>query len=323
MNHLPEGELHLALARHAIDRDYLRRSNPELFDELWAEPSTRVIAMHNGQVLLRADALSQGPQLQLHEVGAVPSAQLRAYLGKTTVATESEPVGTPIVLAVLGDNAAAQLEPRELAWHSLRKSGFGLSERDTGIFTQALALANWHEAHIHCPRCGTPTLVTMGGWVRRCFKDDAELYPRTDPAIIVAITDSEDRILLGSQGVWEENRWSILAGFVEPGESLNAAVIREMFEEAGVVVEHPQYLGSQAWPFPYSLMLGFAARLSAKSPTHIADGVEIEMLRWFTREELAAEASELLLPARISIARAIIERWYGQSLESATELTQS
>jgi NAD+ diphosphatase len=320
MNHQPDGELNLALARHAIDRDYLSRTRPELFDELWADPSTRVIAMHAGQVLLGDDAASAS--LKLHPVEAVPSAQLRVYLGKTTDASETEPVGTPVVLAVLGDNSASQLQPDASAWHTLRKSGLGLSDRDTGIFTQALAIANWHQTHVHCPRCGTPTVVEQGGWVRRCFADDTELYPRTDPAIIVAVTDAKDRILLGSQGVWEHNRWSILAGFVEPGESLNAAVIREMFEEAGVVVEHPKYLGSQAWPFPYSLMLGFSATLSPNSPEHIADGIEIEKLRWFSREEIAAEAAELKLPARISIARAIIERWYGGELTTGTELAE-
>ncbi len=318
MNHLPNGELNLALARHAIDRDYLSRTRPELFDELWADPDTRVIAMHSGQVLLQDGVDSAS--LKLHTVESVPSAQLRVYLGKTTEETTTEPIGTPVVLAVLGDNSAMQLEPDASAWHTLRKSGLGLSDRDTGIFTQSLAIANWHQTHVHCPRCGMPTVVEQAGWVRRCFSDDTELYPRTDPAIIVAVTDDQDRILLGSQGVWEHNRWSILAGFVEPGESLNAAVIREMFEEAGVVVEHPQYLGSQAWPFPYSLMLGFTAKLSANSPAHIADGIEIEKLRWFSREEIAAEAAELKLPARISIARAIIERWYGGQLETGTEL---
>jgi NAD+ diphosphatase len=132
------------------------------------------------------------------------------------------------------------------------------------------------------------------------------------------VIDDEERILLGSQGVWEENRWSILAGFVEPGESLDAAVKREMFEESGLHVTQPQYLASQSWPFPYSLMLGFTAR--AEGDQHLkADGVEIEKLRWFTRAELQAEASQLLLPNRISIARAIIEHWYGGPLVSKSE----
>lgn len=322
MKLLPEGELDLVLARHAVDRDYLSRSHPELFDELWSNPHTRVLAMHKGSVLLQQNGDVAIPALQLLEVDRVPSAQLRVYLGKSTVAVGSEPAGMPIVLAVLSDNSAKQLEPRSEAWHGLRKSGAGLNERDAGIFTQALAIANWHETHQFCPKCGTPTVVEQGGWVRRCFKDSNEIYPRTDPAIIVAVLDEHDRILLGSQGVWEENRWSILAGFVEPGESLNAAVVREMFEESGLTVEHPQFLGSQAWPFPFSLMLGFAAKVSANSQPLVADGIEIEKLRWFSREELRAEAHTLLLPNRISIARAIIEKWFGGQILSATEAGQ-
>lgn len=322
MKHLPEGELDLVLARHAVDRDYLSRSHPELFDELWSNPQTRVLAMHKGAVLLQQDGDAVVPALRLLEVDRVPSAQLRVYLGKTTVSVGSEPAGMPVVLAVLSDNSAQQLEPRAEAWHGLRKSGAGLNERDAGLFTQALAIANWHETHQFCPKCGTPTVVEQGGWVRRCFKDSNEIYPRTDPAVIVAILDEHDRILLGSQGVWEENRWSILAGFVEPGESLNAAVVREMFEESGLTVEHPQFLGSQAWPFPFSLMLGFAARVSADSQPLVADGIEIEKLRWFSREELQAEAHKLLLPNRISIARAIIEKWFGGEIHSASEAGQ-
>ena len=322
MSHLPEAELNLILARHAIDRDYLSRSNPDLFDDLWKNPQTRVLAMHNGQVLLQQIESKTVAALKLLEVDAVPSAQLRVYLGKTTEGSSFEPEQTPVVLVVLSQNAAAILEPDSQQWHNLRKSGAGLSDRDAGLFTQALALANWHATHVHCARCGTPTVVEQGGWVRRCFKDDQESYPRTDPAIIVAVLDDQDRILLGSQGVWEENRWSILAGFVEPGESLNAAVVREMFEECGLTVEDPQYLGSQAWPFPYSLMLGFAARVGSASGQLKADGVEIEKLRWFSRSELEAEASNILLPNRISIARAIIEKWLGKEIESATELGQ-
>ncbi len=319
MRHLPEGEMNLVLARHAVDRDYLSRSRPELFDELWQNPLTRVLAMHEGQVLLVESGGQVQAALRLLEVDAVPSAQLRVYLGKSLDASAGEPAQTPVVLAVLSKNAADLVESDPQKWHNLRKSGAGLSDRDAGLFTQALALANWHETHKHCPRCGTPTVVEQGGWVRRCFKDDQETYPRTDPAIIVAVIDAQDRILLGSQGVWEHNRWSILAGFVEPGESLGAAVVRELFEESGLVVEDPQYLGSQAWPFPYSLMLGFSARVSEASPAMVADGIEIEKLRWFSREELGAQAHEMLLPNRISIARAIIERWYGEELVSATE----
>jgi NAD+ diphosphatase len=221
-----------------------------------------------------------------------------AYLGK------DQETGLAIILA---ESPSVEGE-----WHNLRKSGLGLSPRDAAIFTQGLALYNWHKTHEFCPRCGTRTVVERAGWSRRCPADNSELFPRTDPAIIVGVIDSEDRILLGSQGVWEENRYSILAGFVEPGESLEAAVAREMQEEAGILVANPIYLGSQAWPFPFSLMLGYTAQYVGG--TVVPDGEEIVKLRWFTKSELKAEAKTLLLPGKLSIARAIIEHWLGEEL---------
>ena len=295
--------LNLPLARSTVDRDYLARDRPELFDELWADETTRVLVMHQGRVLLEDKALL------LLSVEKVPTASFRVYLGRDHQG--------PLVLAVLSDNAATEIEPNQDAWHHLRRTGAGLDDRDAGLFTQSLALANWHETHKYCPNCGTPTLIESGGWVRRCFADDSEHFPRTDPAVIVSVTDQQDRILLGSQGAWEDNRWSILAGFVEAGESLEAAVKREMFEEAGVRVDDPQYLGSQAWPFPRSLMVGFTAK--AQSSDIVPDGAEIERLRWFSREELLAEAESLLLPNRVSIARAILEHWLGAEIVSASE----
>ena len=286
-----------------FDRDYLSRTRPELFDELWADSSTRVLPMFDSAVLL------SGGELKLLPVEQVPSAKYRVYLGRDEVG--------PIVLTVLSENGAKELEPAAEEWVHLRKSGAGLSPLDAELFTQSLAISNWHETHQHCTRCGTPTVIESGGWVRRCFKDDVEHFPRTDPAVIVAVIDDQDRILLGSQGSWESNRWSILAGFVESGESLEQAVKREMFEESGLIVGEIQYLFSQPWPFPYSLMAGFTAR--ALTSDLNPDGVEIERLRWFTREELAAEASALLLPNRISIARKIIEHWFGGQLVSASE----
>lgn len=297
--------LHLPLARSDVDRDYLSRDRPELFDELWVDENTRVLAMFQGRVLITNN------ELVLMRVDAVPSAQYRVYLGRDSQG--------PLVLAVLTENAANLLQPEQSAWHQLRKTGAGLNDRDAGLFTQSLALANWHESHQYCPNCGTPTAIESGGWARRCFADGTEHFPRTDPAVIVSVVDENDRILLGSQGSWEDNRWSILAGFVEAGESLEAAVRREMFEEAGVRVDQVTYLGSQAWPFPRSLMVGFTAK--ALSVDFVPDGVEIERLRWFTREELAAQAKDLLLPNRVSIARSILEHWFGAELVSASELS--
>jgi NAD+ diphosphatase len=311
--------LNLPLARSAVDRDYLQRKNPNLFDELWANPKTRVLAMHQGKILLHQNGDKNIPQLKLFEVESIPSATLRVYLGVSTDDSAFEPAGTPIVLAELSTSAANQLESDEGAWISLRRNGAGLSDRDAGLYAQSLSIANWHESHTRCSKCGTPTVVIDGGWVRTCVTDEKEFYPRTDPAIIAAITDDQDRLLMGSQGIWEDNRWSVLAGFVEPGESLAAAVEREIFEEAGVRVTEIDYLGSQSWPFPYSLMVGFKARARGEQQL-VPDLLEIEKLRWFSREELAKECSDILLPGRLSIARALIEDWFGGEIVSASEL---
>ncbi|MEY4397775.1 MAG: hypothetical protein RLZ53_351 [Actinomycetota bacterium] len=296
--------LDLPLAAVALDRDSLSRTKPNFLEQLWASEDAQVVVLHKQTTLVTADAglkLLRPSQL----VGVTPT----AYLGK------SLEDGKQFVLAVLDEKSARDLEPDELQWHHLRKTGLGLTASDASIFAQGLALANWHETHGFCPACGSATEVTSAGWVRKCLAEGRELFPRTDPAVIVGILDDQDRILLGSQGAWEGNRYSILAGFVEPGESLEAAVVREMSEEAGIIVADPKFVGSQAWPYPYSLMFGFTARYV--SGDVVPDGEEIVKLRWFSREELLAEAHTLLLPGRVSIARAIIEHWLGQSVKDS------
>ena len=293
--------LDLPLAKIALDRDYLSRFRPNLFAELWENPATQVLAMWQGQVLLNHDG-----SLKFLPPGELQSNHLLVYLGKTLSKN------APVVLAVFSDQAAELTSIKPDEWHHLRKSGMGLTSVEAAIFTQALALANWHANHQYCSNCSAVTESADAGWVRKCTSENREIYPRTDPAIIVGVIDEQDRILLGSQGAWEENRFSILAGFVEPGESLDAAVIREMAEEAGIRVRNPKFLGSQAWPFPYSLMLGFLAEYDGGLLT--PDGEEIVKLRWFSREELKAEAASLILPGDLSIARVIIEHWLGEKL---------
>jgi NAD+ diphosphatase len=306
----------LPLARHAIDREDKRRGDPELFDTLLADPLTRILPLSNGRALMTDESATS---LNLLEPGKVTSAVTRIYLGKALVASGGEPAGTPVIAVVLTDAAAGELEPNEALWANLRTAATGLDERDAGLFTEALAIANWHASHTHCPRCGTPTVVQRGGWVRRCFVDDNEIFPRTDPAVIVGVTDKDDRLLLGSNAMWENNRWSLLAGFVEPGESFEAAVRREIEEESGVRIQDPEYLGSQPWPFPASVMVGFRARQAEdqKPDEFNPDGEEILALRWFSREDLWNQRDEILLPGSVSIARAIVEEWYGGPLDEA------
>src|SRR4051794_12757663 len=188
---------------------------------------------------------------------------------------------------------------------TIRDVGATLSDRDAGLYVSAIALANWHSTHVRCPRCGEPTEPVHGGWVRRCTADGSEHFPRTDPAVIVLVHDGADRCLLGRQPAWPAGRYSTLAGFVEPGESLEHAVIREVQEEAAVVVDDVVYRGSQPWPFPASLMLGFEARVVA-GEAKVADD-ELEDVRWFSRDELRSGAGGV--PPSASIAHWLITTW--------------
>lgn len=295
----------LPLSRAAVDRDH--RTRLDDLEGLLTDPSARVVVLHEGKALLAAP-----DRLALLPVQDVPAAALTVYLGRSTTDAPDLPLGSPVLAFTVTD---ADGFPGD--WGDLRRIGAGLDERDAGLFTQALAIVNWHTAYGLSPRAGRATEPAAAGWVRRDPETWHEFYPRTDDAIIVGVTDAEDRLLLGSNAMWEANRYSLLAGFVEPGESLEAAVAREVFEESGVRVAHAEYLGSQPWPFPASLMVGFRARVAPGASTDLhPDGEEIRDLRWFTRDELAAAAAagEVLLPGRTSIARAIVEEWFGGEL---------
>lgn len=200
----------------------------------------------------------------------------------------------------------------------LRQAGALLGDRDAGLFTHAVALANWHGTHGHCPRCGAPTRLAAAGHLRVCPRDGSEHFPRVDPAVIMLVLDPAGRCLLARNESWPRKRVSILAGFVEPGESVEQAVVREVREEVGIAVAKLRYLGSQPWPMPQSLMLGFCARAAADERDRQirVDADEIAEARWYSRDELSAAlaAGEILLPAPVSIAHQIIEAWYGSAL---------
>ena len=199
---------------------------------------------------------------------------------------------------------------------SLRAIGSFLSPRDIGLAVHAQGLANWHSKHPRCSLCGGPTAVVLAGAVRRCPADQSEHYPRTDGAIIVLIKDDKDQVLLGRQKVWPKHRFSTFAGFVEPGESFEHCVIREVREEAGVELTKINYLGSQPWPFPASLMIAFEAVTNTPELAR-ADGDEIEEIRWFSRADMKAAIADksLILPLEISVARQMINAWYGEGAE--------
>jgi len=246
--------------------------------------------------------------------GPLPAAAGPA--GEPAAEAAAGPAGEPAVEAAAGpagEGRAAGARPT-----SLRVAGPLLSDRDAGLMTHAVALANWHAVFAHCPRCGNATEPVSSGHSRRCVFDGSEHFPRLDPAVIMLVTDPGDRCLLARNAQWPQRRVSILAGFVEPGESAEQAVAREVLEEVGISVGSIHYVGSQPWPMPHSLMLGFRAAAVGDVGIRV-DADEIAEARWFSRDELRASIvnGEILLPPPVSIAHRIIVSWYGAELPGA------
>lgn len=196
---------------------------------------------------------------------------------------------------------------------ALRAVGAELDAHDAGLATPASALAAWHSRSGFCALCGGRTQIVQAGWARRCTSCDALSFPRTDPAVIMAVTDDADRIVLVHGASWDRHRYSTVAGFVEAGESAEAAVVREVAEETGLKVASVEFVASQPWPFPRSLMLGYRARLAPGEHLARPDGNEVSDAVVLSRTELTAAiaAGTVALPGPTSIARMLIEDWYG------------
>ena len=297
----------LALSRGDVDRLTIRRGDAEWLALAWADPRTRVIVVEEGQALVRYDPGHGNASLVFVHPSQAPDG-VRFLLGTDAGGTVYFGVAGPL----------PKPAPPGARPVSLRQAGPLLSDRDAGLMTEAVALGNWHGVHGHCPRCGALTEPILAGHSRRCVADGSEHFPRLDPAVIMLVTDPDDRCLLARNASWPERRVSILAGFVEPGESAEQAVAREVREETGIIVGATRYVGSQPWPMPHSLMLGFRAR--ATGPLQImVDHDEIAEARWFSRDELTASiaSGEIRLPPPVSIAHRIIESWYGAELTGA------
>lgn len=297
-----------ALSRGGVDRAAHRRFDEPWLAAAWSHPATRVLPIAGGEAFV-VDT-EQGTELVLVPSFEAPDEGDRYFLG-----TDDAGVS---YFALAGESLPGRLDG-DARPAGLREVAGLLSERDAGLLVHAVALENWHRLHSFCSRCGHPTRKAGAGHVRRCTSCAAEHYPRTDPAVIMLVTDDQDRCLLGRQSIWPEGRWSTLAGFVEPGESLEQAVVREVAEEAGVRVAEVEYIASQPWPFPSSLMLGFVARAHPDGTRITVDGEELSEARWVSRAELRAgwESGEMLPPSGISIARHLIERWYGEPIPAA------
>lgn len=298
-----EQPLNLPLSRSVIDRNADKRTDEQFIKNSFA--NAQVLIIQNGKVGIPNEFAKNIKFFKGSHLGSYESEQ-DYYLGE--FAGESYFVRH---LSANQKKISANETLDSISFATLREFGAHLDEREIGLAVQAQGLANWHEKHLRCSICGVATVVKSAGAIRKCPQDDSEHYPRTDCAIIVLVKDKDDRILLGRQSVWPQHRFSTFAGFVEPGESFENCVIREVKEEAGVIVSKIKYLGSQPWPFPSSLMVAFEA--TTETPENAKpDGVEIEQLRWFNRSQIAAAISDgtLLLPPKISVARAMINNWY-------------
>lgn len=310
-----------------LDRHSQLRRDPEWLAGVWQRPDTRVLSLTDGRAPIRGVVPGAGrllpegePRLHLEPArGELPDSAV--YLGEALQGSaHAAPEHGPIrhVVAVPGHaglpEASASPAGEPVGWEDLRGVGDLLPAVEAELLAQATAVCAWHTASRYCPACGTATVVRSSGWMRLCLRCGAQHFPRTDPAVIVAVTGPDDRLLLGSAQHWDTRRYSTFAGFVEAGEHVEDAVMREVGEETGVVVDRVDYLSSQAWPFPRSLMLGFRAHTQDRLAR--PDEEEIRDVRWFSRAELAEEVGDgaIRVPPRSSISRALIEHWYGGRL---------
>ncbi|MGC4933720.1 NAD(+) diphosphatase [Gordonia sp. DT30] len=269
--------------------------------------------------------------LQIDPAGRYPVTGEHGLAWRPATEIADEPPEDAVFLAHIDtDLWALRVDALDGRTADARRGAARLSADEAGLLATALGVLNWHERARFSPVDGRPMRPARGGWVRRHVDSGADEFPRTDPAIITVVHDGADRILLGRQAVWPQRWYSTLAGFVEPGESLEQCVIREVHEEVGITVTGPQYLGSQPWPFPRSLMLGFTALGDPDEPLRFLDG-EIGDAQWFHRDEILealasgdewqrgdpdphdpdprAPGPRLLLPGTISIAHALITGW--------------
>ena len=302
------------LARSTMDRAALHRRDEAWLADAWTRGLLLVVDSRDGRALV-TDHTCGGVSLVLLSPAEAPDAE-RWFLGL-------DPDGTPLWTVDAPLPSVGGARPA-----TLREVGHLLDDRDAGLFTAAAALANWHAGHPFSPRTGLPTKAVEAGWARA--DDEGRLtWPRTDPAMIVLVHDGlpgpDGRCLLGHNVAWGAGpdgvrRFSCLAGYVEPGESAEAAVVREVAEEVGVRLQSLRYAGSQAWPYPGSLMLGFHAVADRDQPIRV-DPEEIDEARWFSRDEIATMIAgdfvdpetgvRMSLPMRSSIAFYLIESWLG------------
>jgi NAD+ diphosphatase len=309
-----------------LDRAGELRGNPEALASARADPTARAIVFWRGKPLISAERPAGLIRLTLDHAALKDAAHPPILLGREeggpTFAVDLS-AWTPPDLdeSSLGGflDPSEQRHPALPEWMvfaELRRVMTWLSPRDAELAASGRAIFSWHDTHPFCAKCGVQTEPSQGGWQRLCGACGASHFPRTDPVVIMLITTGNS-VLVGRSPGWPAGMYSLLAGFVEPGETLEAAVRREVFEEAGVRVGEVRYLASQPWPFPASLMLGCHGE--ATSTDINIDPVEIEDARWVTREEMMTVSQghhpEIMSARKGAIAHFLIERWLADTLD--------
>lgn len=284
-----------ASAAVPIDISADERSDDGLIDRLRADERTLVIAVTGDRIPVSGGSFAFTAPDRIGDAAW-------AFLGRS-------PNGSGVLLAALADREA---EAPAGTWAAFRDAAAGMTADEVQLGMSAVALGRWLAGAPFCPACGTKTEQRMSGWARWCPACGSEHFPRTDPAVIVAITSADrQRLLLGANAMWQGTMFSCFAGFVEAGESAESAIHRELFEEAGVRVRDVRYVASQAWPYPRSLMLGFEATAVDEHAAR-PDGEEIIETRWFTREDIRrglAGELDVRIPGGISVAHQLIRAW--------------
>ena len=281
-----------AFQHPGLDRAEHLRENASALSEHW--PGARVLVLDvEGQARFFGD--DDAPEFPRGHALASERPQDASFLGLDAAGD---------AWFALPAEALGELPPQTL---DLRSAATRWPALAASAFAQARALLHWQQRNRFCGACGHALGLVRGGFCARCGQCGSEHYPRTDPAIIVAVSDGE-RLLLGRQASWPAGRWSVLAGFLEPGESLEQAVAREVMEEAGVQIRRAEYAASQPWPFPSALMLGFRAEAE---PQPVQVGDELEAAQWFGADELRAQVASgaMQLSPRLSISRWLIDDW--------------
>jgi len=293
-------------ASGSLDRQSHLRPDPARLESLLQSADSRVTLVWRTQSLVRLGDVPTAAQLALGQAPLGAAAASGDPRPLVFLGARGERAYFALDVSDLDDPLSALPDVRDVEFQDLRQAAAIVEPEDGALLAYARAMMTWHQRHRFCGVCGAPTESQQAGHLRRCTRAEcaAEIFPRTDPAVIMLVCDG-DWCLVGRQARWPRGVYSALAGFVEPGESLEDAVAREVMEEAGIAIDGCEYHSSQPWPFPSSIMLGFWAT-ARRGEVHV-DGSELEEARWLHRDQVLAQ--EVRLPPKLSIARRLIDDW--------------